>query len=198
MASTANPVVRELWSVVSSLLDPESIAFRPIDEKGVGIVRLACESGEERIAWLPRELNRNAFLCGCLDFTEHESVEHLVVGLGTTFGSTTKVQAMLHAVGSARTVAFPESFKSAINQFARNETRASVVIFHNHPPLPLWRLLDNVPLASDTDRRLMLAFQLFSAHLGRRDIFRFYVGQNGFVREFRTPQLLDVWNVLSS
>ncbi|MEJ1966045.1 MAG: hypothetical protein WDO56_32640 [Gammaproteobacteria bacterium] len=156
----------------------------------------ACALEGEGIARLTRELNRNAFLCGCLDFTEHERVEHLVVGLGRKAGSTTKVQNVLHAVGSTGAVALPESFKTAISQFVRSETRASVVMFHNHPPHPIRRLLDNVPLASDADRRLMLAFQLLSIRLGRHDIFRFYIGENGFVREFHTPQFMGIWDAL--
>lgn len=196
MVSATHPLVREVWSVVSSLLDPDAIVFRPSDEKGVRPVRRACESGHLSVARLPRNLNRNPFLCGCLDFTEHETTEHLIVGLGRKIGSTTSVQHVLHTEGSTGTVTLPEPFKNSILCFARSEARASVVIFHNHPPHPVRRFLDNVPLASDTDRRLMLAFQLLSLHLGRRDIFRFYVGENGFVREFRTPQLLDIWDAL--
>ena len=51
-----------------------------------------------------------------------------------------------------------------------------------------------VTVASDTDRRLVLAFQVLSLQLGRSDVFRFYIGENGFVREFRTPQLVDAWD----
>jgi hypothetical protein len=197
MASTVSPLIRELSSVVSSLLDPEPILFRAADETGVRAVRRACKSLSEGTTHLRNELNRNAFLCGCLDFTEGEAVEHLIVGLGRKASTTTRVRRVLHSVGSARAVALPASFKNDIVGFVRSETRASVVIFHNHPPHPFRRLLDNSPLASDMDRQLMSAFQLLSLRLGRHDIFRFYIGENGFVREFNTPQLLDVGDALT-
>lgn len=60
-------------------------------------------------------------------------------------------------------------------------------------------LFDNSPLPSGTDRRTLLAYYLRplvalkSAFGGGR--VRFYLGENGFVREFHTP---DVMTLLSA
>lgn len=197
MSAGTNTIIRELSSIASSIFDPDPIAFRAADEAGVRPVRKACVINGDGLRKLSVDLNRNAFLCGCLDFTEHESIEHLIIGLGRKFRSTTKIQSLFHTTGSSRAVALPQSFKDIVGDFVMNDEGASILIFHNHPMNDIRRLLDNSPLASDADRKAMFELRSLSLRLARRNALHFYLGENGFVRQFRIPQLIDVLNTLT-
>jgi len=63
------------------------------------------------------------------------------------------------------------------------------VIFHNHPRNDLNHLFDNLPLASNTDRKTLENMALNLVQICRRlsgaGRVLFYLGENGFVREFR-------------
>ncbi len=86
---------------LSSLSDPRPIDFREADEVGVRPVRSPCQATAGEPVRLRHELNRNAFLCGCLDFTENEPIEHLIAGFGRHHGRTTRIEAVAHRLGSA-------------------------------------------------------------------------------------------------
>ena len=189
-----SPVMREVGSLLSSVFDPNPIWFREADEAGVIPVRNACRKAQGVTHQLRKELNRNAVLCGCLDYTEHESIEHLIVGFGRKHGSTTKVTALAHTAGDSNSVGFPEPLRQAMETLLIGDFRAEILLFHNHPRNQLHGLFDNVPLASSRDRQTMLD-HLFSPLQAARSLMnggrvRFYLGENGFVREFRTPNLL--------
>jgi len=182
---------REFGSVVASLFDPAPVQFTARDEQGVGPTRRACMATDDGISPLRRPLNRNAFLCGCLDFTEDELVEHLLVGFGTKRGSTTKVSEIAHVLGQAARVNFPPWLQSRLADWLSKDHEAEVVIFHNHPPNVLNAAVDNSPLASSTDRRTLLG-QYLQPLIALKGLtgggrVRYYLGENGFVREFRTP-----------
>jgi CRISPR/Cas system-associated endonuclease Cas1 len=71
---------------------------------------------------------------------------------------------------------------------------SELLVFHNHPYNPLNFLFDNVPLASRTDRifletRALIAPQLVRLILDQGRIL-FYLGENGFVKQFRLPSLV--------
>lgn len=183
-------------SLVSSLFDPEPICFRGVDEYGVLPVRRACLDTHGAVQRLRRPLNRNAFLCGCLDFTEREKIEHIIFGFGYKYRRTTKVTEVAHITGVANRVSIPGALQAAIIKHIANSHRAEVLIFHNHPLNQLNVLFDNSPLASTTDRQTLLAYYahpliaIKSLMQGGR--VRCYLGENGFVREFRTPNLLTL------
>ena len=187
--------------LISSAFDPQPIAFRPDDERGVSPVRNACRKIPGTLQRFRFPVNRNAFLCGCLDFTEHERIEHLIFGFGHQHGRTTKVTGLAHLEGQANRVSIPDELQQAIFGHVGSDHRAEVLIFHNHPRNPLNIIFDNLPLASGTDRETLLGYYaqplvaIKSVMRGGR--VRCYLGENGFVREFRTPNLLALLNKLS-
>lgn len=174
-------------------LDAEPIRWKSADEKGVRPVRRACRARSRVAHRLRTPLNRNAFLCGCLDYTEHEALEHLIVGLGYRHGSTTKVVSIAHVLGNKNSVAVPSWVLSAITDHLRTDARAEALLFHNHPKWWANDVLDNAPLPSVQDRRALEAQLLKPEHLIRKlfgaGTLRFYLGENGFVREFRSPPI---------
>jgi hypothetical protein len=191
------PLVREVvGSAVSSIFDPAPLAFRPCDEVGVAPVRRVCRMQVEGVQNLRTRLNRNAFLCDCLDFTEHEEFEHLIVGYGLKHARTTKISAIAHVSGTRDSVHIPIWIGDAINSHIADSYGAEVLIFHNHPTNLLNTLFDNTPLPSGADRQVLVAHLLepliaIKAFVGGGR-FRSYLGENGFVREFRTPELLSL------
>lgn len=185
-----------LGSAMSSVFDPPPISLKQTDEKGVAPVRSACQKIPEAIHDLTRELNRNQFLCGCLGFTERAPIEHLIVGLGSKYGSTTRIASLAHVVGTEANVSIPPSLRATIAAHVNSTHKAEALIFHNHPPNLLNAIFDNFPLPSPTDRQTMLSHMLqpllaVKAILGGGRV-RCYLGENGFVREFRTPELLTL------
>jgi hypothetical protein len=71
-----HPVVREiLGSFVSSAIDSNAIHFRSEHERGGHPVHRACKLAAEEVLAVTTTLNRNAFLCGFFDFTEHEPID---------------------------------------------------------------------------------------------------------------------------
>lgn len=188
-------------ALISSVFDPQPIIFRLADECGVSPVRAACQKTPGVVHGLRRPLNRNAFLCGCLDFTEGEEFERIIFGFGHKHGRTTKITDVAHAEGEANRVSIPDALQHAVMQHVAGDHRAEVLIFHNHPRNPLNVLVDNVPLASGMDRETLLGYYarplvaIKSLMQGGR--VRCYLGENGFVREFRTPNLLGLLNRLS-
>jgi len=87
---------------------------------------------------------------------------------------------------------------SESNRHAAADSRSEAVIFHNHPPNVLNHLFDNIPLASNTDRKTLENMALNLVQICRRlsgaGRVLFYLGENGFVREFRWPQLVTIVN----
>lgn len=198
----ATSVLRELLdAALSSALDPEPVRFRRTDERGVRPIRNVCRTSSDAPHPLRRPLTRNAFLCGCLDLTQSEPIEHLIVGLGQRHGNTTLVDTLAHVTGSAASVSMPPWLSSAIAHRLAEAHRSEAVIVHNHPRHILNVLLDNVPLASGTDRETLThtylnpALWLKAASGGGR--VRFYIAENGYVREFRTPRLLPLLQQLA-
>ena len=187
--------------IVSSISDPPPINFRQLDERGVSPVRAACRKAPNVLHKFKVPLNRNAFLCGCLDFTEKEPIEHVIVGIGFRHGGTTKVTHIGHARGNENTVGISESLWLAVLDHVTSDHLSEAVIFHNHPHNFVNVLADNVPIASGKDRRTLLAANsrpkvaIKSLFGGGR--MRFYLGENGFVREFWTPNVIELLEKLA-
>ncbi|MDP1831496.1 MAG: hypothetical protein Q8K67_05515 [Geothrix sp.] len=177
----------------ASLFDPNPIRFTRDHEPGIRPIKKIVKDGTAHQE-LRRELTRNQFLRGCLAATEKESVEHLLVGLGDHEGSTTYISSVLHAVGGPSSVSIPAIVNTAIQGWMLGEHFAEVIVFHNHPWNTLNVLFDNTPLASTTDRQTLLANLLkpeyaIKALIGGGRV-RFFLGENGQVREFKTPNLV--------
>ncbi len=93
-------VIHELATAsIVGLFDRNPIGWTAQHEKDVRRVRRAIESAtDQTTAKFKTPVNRNGFLLGCLDLTEHEPVEHLILGYGFRHGSTTKISALHHAI----------------------------------------------------------------------------------------------------
>lgn len=190
-----NPLVDLLDAVASSGLDPNPIGFRPQDEDGVEPVARVCRE-RPHVVMLDEPLNRNAFLCGCLDFLEHQPVEHLIVGIGHRHGSTTKIRGLAHVVGQASQVSIPGWVVAAARHAFASDFKAEVLWLHNHPKNGLNRVLDNSPIASVQDRKMLVATNFDPTAITKLVVgggrMKFYVVENGFVREFASPPVVTV------
>jgi hypothetical protein len=139
-------------------------------------------------------INRNAFLIACGEYADSKPEEHLLVGYGFRHGSTTKVESMHHVIGQASSVHVPDAVAYAMWDHYRQDETNELLIFHNHPYNPINFLFDNLPLASRQDRLFLEARALQPAELTRRLLNQgrilFYVGENGYVKEFRLPSVV--------
>ncbi len=183
-------------AALSSQFDPQPVAFRPGDELGVAPVQRACLSRNDGLQTLRPTLNRNAFLVGCLDYTGGAEIEHLIVGVGARYGRTTKISGLMHVVGGRNSVAPTLAMQAVVQNHLRTSFKSEVIVFHNHPTNWINTAFDNLPIASGKDRSVMLR-QLLAPHLLFRTLLgggrvMFYLGENGFVRRFQTPELLDM------
>ncbi len=190
-------------SSIAALFDPHPIRWTAAHEREVPRVRRAIGTAtDQEIARFRTPVNRNGFLLGCLDLTEPEPIEHLIVGYGVRSASTTKIHSLHHAVETEHRVQFSEAMASELTRHAAAESRSEIVIFHNHPRNILNHLFDNIPLASNTDRKALENMALNLVQICRRlsgaGRVLFYLGENGFVREFRWPQLNTILDMAES
>jgi len=140
------------------------------------------------------QVNRNAFLLGCGAYTDVKPEEHLLIGYGFRHGATTKVESLHHATGGAGSVRLPNAMALAMWDYYGQHEDNELLIFHNHPYSPLKFLRDHLPLASRQDRifvetRALHPQQLLRRLLGRGRIL-FYLGENGYVKEFNLPSII--------
>lgn len=196
MNSSKSLLQEIVGTLVSKVFDPLPIVFKAADKAGIGPVRTGCKKPPGTLHPFRAHLNRNAFLCGCHDFTADAPIEHLIVGFGFLHGSTTVVENMVHATGTEGSVDIPDHVAAAIRAHVQHEHGNEVLLFHNHPRNPINVVFDNEPLPSSADRRSLVSFHRDLVVLGKAVMgggrVRFYVGENGFVQEFRTPDLLPV------
>lgn len=184
-------------SAFLSCLEPNPIGFTAAHQEDVPRVRAAIRRGlNGQLARFRTPPNRNAFLLGCLDYTELRAEEHLIIGYGFRHGSTTKVESLHHAVGDSGTVSLPNGAAHAMwDHFQQHESN-ELLIFHNHPLNPLNILFDNLPLASQQDRIFVEARSVNPLHVIRHLLSQgrtlFYLGENGYVKQFRWPSLLKL------
>lgn len=186
-------------TAIVGLFDPNPIGWTAQHERDVRRVRRAIGNAtDQAVAKFKTPVNRNGFLLGCLDLTEHEPIEHLIIGYGRRSGSTTKIHSVHHAVGTAHQVQLSNPMVGELARHAAADSRSEAVIFHNHPRNVLNHLFDNLPLASNTDRKTLEHMALNLVQICRRlsgaGRVLFYLGENGFVREFRWPQLATILN----
>lgn len=200
MSPSLQNLIHELATAsIVALFDPNPINWTAQHERDVRRVRRAIQSAtDQKVASFKTPVNRNGFLLGCLDFTEDEAIEHLIVGYGQRSGSTTKINFVHHAVGTADRVSPSQAMVSELTRHGAADSRSETIIFHNHPRNVLNHLFDNLPLASNTDRKTLENMALNLAQICRTlsgaGRVLFYLGENGFVREFRWPQLITILN----
>ena len=190
-------------AIILACLERNPVDFRTVDEPAVRRVRAAIKPATTAKGATFRDpVTRRHFLCGCLDVTDRLPEEHLIVGPGTRHGNTTQVMHIYHVVGQERRVAVPDALRAEIRRHHFHKSNAEVVIFHNHPRTgnePDWfytlkALLQDLPIASTADRE-QLRHHAFNAVGLIRQFFDqgrvlFYLGESGFVKEFRLPPLL--------
>lgn len=188
---------RYLLDVGMSVLDPNPINFKRSDQGGVAPVKRMCLDAPHLVHSLKSPLNRNPFLFGCLRYTENDTREHLIIGFGDKFGSTTKVDGIAHVVGEPGHVTIPNLLAKDIRARVEKSHSSEILLFHNHPTNLINVAFDNKPLASKTDRETLIQFYLnplvaIKALLSGGRV-RCYLGENGMVREFRGPELAPVF-----
>lgn len=188
-----------LSSAISQFADPAPIRFTDRDfARGRTLVTKCRQEAGENLHFRTA-LPRNAFLAACLKLTAEESREHLLAGFGIQRGSSTFVARVAHRLGSTNSVCFPPELQAEIVTYVQSGHRNEVLVFHNHPANPINALCDNEPWASPQDRRVAMthaaAPAMFIKALTNGGRTRFYVGENGYVRQFIGP---DVFTVLKN
>lgn len=190
-------------AVILACLEPNPIDFRQVDEQEVRRVLAAIKRAAfPKDASFQYDVTRKHFLCACLEFTEHLEEEHLIVGYGYRRGNTTDIERLHHVAGEQRRVVVPDCIRVGISRHHFHRSDAEVIVFHNHPRTgrePKWfhtlkSLLLDLPIASGDDRREVQRFALnpvglLRSLLGQGRVL-FYLGESGFVKEFRVASLL--------
>jgi len=203
-----NGLAREvITNFFLSCFEPNPVCFSAVKEAEVARANkaIALASGEIAARFNGGPINRSSFLAACFDTTYEEPIEHLVVGYGNKYRNTTKVSSLHHVVGNEHSVQPTEKIIKTIFTQMTQVNRGEVLIFHNHPKWFLNALLDNVPLASSTDRATARTlkfnwFQFLKGFLGNGDV-KFYVGENGYVKEFVLPPfdyLVDLYRKVTT
>lgn len=195
-------VVLELAdAVLSRELDPEPIKFRAVDRKDSGIVTDALRATPEAWHKPKKQVSLGKFLYGCRAYTRKLPVEYLVVGLGHRKGSGLRLARIYYAVGNEDSVAVPQSLTEAIHAHVLSDHHAEAIVFHNHPTTLTHAILNHGPIASRADRQVWLNSLKDLRLLAKRVLgggrTRFYLGENGTVREFDAPSLLDLIEAVS-
>lgn len=155
-----------------------------------------------KLARFRYQVNRNAFLISCRDYADEKPEEHLIVGYGFRHGSTTKIESLHHVIGQTGTVHLPDNVAHAMWDFYGQHDSNELLVFHNHPYNPLNFLFDNWPLTSRKDRLFLEARGLNPPELLRRILGQgrilFYLGENGYVKEFRLPIIFSLVDRLAA
>jgi hypothetical protein len=189
----AHPLVQELVkNTLLSAFEPSPIALPPCNEPELlRAKRLIKRAQGTALTSLKAPIKRSSFLGACLDLTDDEHHEHLIVGYGTRHGNTTKIDAVHHVLGEQHSVRPSAEMLNTIWQHIQQRRRGEIVIFHNHPQTWLNTLLGNTPIASSADRQWLERlrfhpYQFAKMILGNGDVL-FFLGENGFVKRFSFP-----------
>jgi hypothetical protein len=197
----ADPKIIE--AIILACLEPNPVDFGSVDEVEVKRAKTAIKRATTgKGAALRYVVSRKHFLCGCLDFTDRLEEEHLIVGYGYRYANTTTIERIHHVVGEQRRVSVPDYVRAEVRRHHFHRSDAEVIVFHNHPRTgnePEWfytlkSLVQDLPIASNDDRRELQHHSfnpvgLFRQFFGQGQVL-FYLGESGFVKEFRLPPLL--------
>lgn len=202
MSLEGNDFLKEIfYTEISSLFDPEA-RFNPEHKRNVRMISNALQKPLGRIHRLSKPILRNSFLYGCQVFARNEPIEHLIVGFGRRRGGGTDIYSILHITGNTTSVPVPLALIQLIQGHAIRDSRHETILFHNHPANWLNAILPFLPAASPADRRLVIKQKYFEPFFLLKNIFghgtmRFYVGEQGRVKEIRLPYLKDVLDVIA-
>lgn len=184
-------------SAILGWLEPNPISSCYANELG-RVCKAILRARNSQLVRFRNPVNRNAFLLGCGEYTDGKPEEHLLIGYGFRHGSTTKVESLHHAIGSAGSVRLPDSMAHAMWDYYGQHEDNELLIFHNHPYNPLNFLLNNLPLTSRQDRLFLEARALHPQQFVRRLLGQgrvlFYLGENSHVKEFRLPSIVALLN----
>jgi hypothetical protein len=190
-------------TVLLACLESKPVSFQNINEAEVRRVTAAIHrASATKSAVLRYSATRKHFLCGCLDYTDRQPEEHLIVGYGFRSGNTTDIVSIHHVIGERGRVIVPQDIQQQISRHHFHRSDAEVIVFHNHPRTgdePAWfctlkALLEDIPIASNADREqvrhhaynpVAMARQL----LGQGRVL-FFLGESGLVKAFNIPPLL--------
>lgn len=196
-------------AIILTCLEKNPVDFRNIDDSELKRVHAAIKRAATVEGTTFRyPVTRKHFLCGCLDFTDNLAEEHLIVGYGYRYGQTTAIDRVHRMPGEERRVNIPEYIREGIRRHHFRKSDAEVIVFHNHPRTgdePEWfytlkSLLQDLPIPSNADRGQLQqhAFNpvgLLRQVFGQGQVL-FFLGESGFVKEFRLPPLLPFWEQL--
>jgi hypothetical protein len=154
-------------SAILGCLEPCPISSCYADELP-RVCQAIARARDGRLARFRRQVNRNAFLLGCLDYADGQPEEHLVIGYGFRHGSTTRVEGLHHVVGDAGSVGLPAAVAHSMCDYYGQHEDNELLIFHNHPYSLLNFVLNNFPMPSRQDRLVLEARALNAHQLTRR------------------------------
>lgn len=189
---------RDAWekllsSAISQPIDPAPIVLSDLNfARGRALVTRWRRESAERLHFR-KSIPRNAFLAGCVELTDGEPREHLIVGFGVRRGNSAFVSHVVRGFGGTGSVSFPSELQQEIAQYVRKGHRNEALVFHNHPSNLINVVIDNEPWASPQDRAIAIRHLCDPLSLmkaisdGGRT--RFYLGENGYVREFIGPDV---------
>ena len=182
-------------SAVLACFEPKPIASC-YDDELPRIRKKILLAGDGRLQRFREPVNRNAFLIACREYADEKPEEHMLIGYGLRHGPTTKINSLHHVIGETSRVCLPDAIAHAMWDHHRQAEKNELIVFHNHPYNPLNFLFDNLPLASLADRLFLEARSLQPHELIRRLLDKgrilFYLGENGYVKEFRLPSIVAV------
>ncbi len=189
----SHPLVKELTkNLFLSACEPNPVSLPLSDEADLLRAKRAIKRASGiTVAALRQPIKRSSFLGACLDLTDEEPIEHLVVGYGNKHGNTTKIASVHHVIGEDHSVMPTPEIIQTIWQHTQQSRSGEVVVFHNHPQTWLNTLLGNLPIASSADRRFVEKlrynpYQIAKLIFESGDVL-FFLGENGCVKPFSLP-----------
>lgn len=183
-------------AAISQAIDPPPIRFTARDVVRGQIVARGCRRSRGGTLKLRTAIPRNSFLAGCFELTNDEPREHLIVGFGTRRMNSTLVERVVHRLGDPGNVSFPPELQAEIARYVLSGHAQEVLVFHNHPLNALNVLVDNEPWASPQDRHIAISqmhdLRMWIKIATEGGRVRFYLAENGYVREFVGPDFLSM------
>lgn len=119
-------------SAVLGCLEPNPISGC-YDDELLRVRKAILRARDGKLARFRYQVNRNAFIIGCLEYADDKPEEHLLIGYGFRDGSTTKVESLHHVTGGSHTVHAPHAVAHTMWDFYGKRESSEVLIFHNHP-----------------------------------------------------------------
>jgi hypothetical protein len=185
------PMIEEAFT---HALDSRPLVFWKRDYEELPRLRTISDNPQGEFYELAPPVSRNAFLGSAKKLYSAAHVEHLLIGLGSKRGSSTRIGRVAHVTGDARTVHIPPHLDEELMEHMRSAPNAEVVMVHNHPTPFIEGLFGYSlpPVASVQDRLLLYSYLARPAiairSLANRGTVRCYVIKNGLLREFRLPE----------